>query len=124
MSEHHSFVRGNHEGVQVDSGLRCLQHAAHKIFVSRDIDHSDRSNFVQLERRKAEIDRYSAPFFLGKAISVDARQSLHQSSLSVVDVSGSADDQAAVQRSCSHTANARSGRSSLKWAPRNSRSSR
>ena len=76
------------------------------------------------ERRKAEIDRYSAPLFLGQAISVDARQRLHQRSLSVIDVSRRADDQAALQRSCSHTANARSGRSSLRWAPRNSRSSR
>ena len=76
------------------------------------------------ERREAEIDGDAAPLFFGQAIGVDAGERLYERSLAVIDVAGGADDHAALQRSCSHTANARSGRSSVRCAPRNSRSSR
>jgi hypothetical protein len=92
--------------------------------MTRNVDDSHDPDAVELERREAKIDSYAASFFFGQAISVDPRQCLDQRGLAVINVTGGADNQAALQRSCSHTANARNGRSSVRCAPRNSRRSR
>src|SRR5204862_2275484 len=100
------------------------EHAAHKVFVTRNIDDSDRANAFERERREAKVDRDAAALLFGKPIGVDARQGFDESRLAMIDVLGRTDDHAALQRSCSQTANARRGRSSAMCALRNSRSRR
>ena len=120
---HHALVRGDDEQAKVDS-TRSHEHAPHEVLVARNVDHADGADPGEIERREAEIDRYAATLFFGQAVGVDTGQRLDERGLAVIDVARGADDHAALQRSCSHTANARSGRSSVRWAPRNSRRSR
>jgi hypothetical protein len=110
---HHAFVSGDYEQTEVDSS-GADKHAAHEIFVTRNIDDADCADSVEREWSEAEVDGYAAPLLFGKPVGVNAGQRAHQRCFPVIDVARRSDYHAAVQRSCSHTANARSGRSSVK----------
>src|SRR4051812_6804703 len=120
---HHSFVGGNDEQSQVDPA-RSHHHAAHEILVTGHVDHADGANSLENEWRKPEIDGDAPPLFLGKPIGIDSGKRFDELCLAVINVSGGTDDHAALHRSCSHTSNARRGRSSGMCASRNSRKSR
>ena len=110
---HHAGVGRNHEQTEIDSA-RSDEHAAHEILVAGNIDHTNGADTIQLERGETQIDCDAAPLFFGQAIGVDSGQCFYECGLSVIDMAGRADDHAALHRSCSHTANARRGRSSLR----------
>src|SRR5437667_12777337 len=120
---HHSLVGRYDEKTEIDSA-GANYHATDKVFVAGDIHHSNGADSLERKRCKSEVDRDAPTFLFGQAIGIDAGQGLDQSSLTMIDMARRADDHAALQRSCSQTANARRGRSSARWAPRNSRRSR
>src|SRR5580765_5116193 len=103
--QHHALIRRNHEQSQIDSA-RSNEHAANEVLVTGDVDDADRSNTLQLQGSEAEVYGDASAFLFGKAVGVDACQSLDQRSLSVIDVPSGPNDHAALHRSCSHTANA------------------
>src|SRR6185503_2404189 len=120
---HDAFVSRDYEKSEVDSA-GTDDHAAHEILVAGHIDDTHGAESLERERRKPQIDGNATALFFGQPVGVDSRQRFHQLGLSMIDVSSRPDDHAALQRSCSHTANARSGRSSGMCASRNSRSKR
>ena len=71
---------------------------------AKNVDDAYRSDSVEREWSKAEVDGYAAALLLGKPVGVNARQRLDESGLAVIDVAGGSDYHAADQRSCSHTA--------------------
>src|SRR5689334_7040335 len=120
---HHTLVGSDDEKTQVNAA-GTDDHAADEILVTRHIDDADSSDTIQLERREAEVDRDTTSFLFRQSICIDARESFDERRFAVVDMTGRADYHAALQRSCSQTANARNGRSSPTCAPMNSRSNR
>jgi hypothetical protein len=110
---HDAFVGGNHEQAEVDSGSSD-EHAAHKIFVAWNIDDTNGPGAVERQRSESEVDGDATALFLGKSVCVNARQRSNKRRFAVVNVPRGSDDHAADQRSCSQTAKARSGRSSLR----------
>ncbi len=83
---HHALVGGNNEQRDVDAAGAC-EHRPNKCLVARYVDDSNRSNAFDVERREPEIDRDAATLFLGKAVSIDTRQSFDQGCFPVIDVS-------------------------------------
>src|SRR5687767_6880926 len=120
---HHPFIGGDHQESNVDAA-RADEHAAHEILMARNVDESNGADSLERQRGETEIDCNSAALLLGQTIGVDSRERLHQRRFTVIDMARSADDHAALHRSCSQTAKARSGRSSVRWCPRNSRNRR
>jgi len=59
--------------------------------VSRNIDEA-KANIPDLKLRNADVERYPASLFLGKAVSIGSGERPDKSSLSVIDVSGGADN--------------------------------
>ena len=84
------FVGRDHQQHHIDSA-RARQHVAHEALVSRHIDESQ-SHVLEIQERKAQIDRDSAPLFFFEAVGIGARQRLNQRRFSVVDVPGGSDD--------------------------------
>jgi hypothetical protein len=87
---HNSVVRSNHQKNGVDSGGSC-QHIPNEALVTRNI-YKRNLPIAGRHLRKSESDRYSPAFFLGQAVSIDARKSSYERRLSVVNMSGGADN--------------------------------
>ncbi len=88
---HHTFVSSDHQREQIDT-VRSGQHVFDEAFVTGNVDETE-AQIVEFEIGKAEIDRDAASFFFRKAVGIDAGQSAHEGALSVIDVTGGADDQ-------------------------------
>src|SRR5258707_10441921 len=122
---HYTFVGCDDEKGDVDSG-RAGEHRTNKGFVSRNIDYADGADSFENQWSKSEIDCNSATFLFRETISVDTGKSFYECGLSMIDVTRSSQDHAALppHAPCSHTRNARSSRSVPRCSWKNSRSNR
>ena len=72
-------------------------HVANKAFVSRDV-HNTEAKSASFKVRESEIDRDTARLFLRQTVRVNSRQSSDESSLAVINMTGSS-QQDRLQRS-------------------------
>jgi hypothetical protein len=90
-----AFVSSDDQQHQVDAADSC-QHVADEALVAGDVDESNADGLAcgagQIEVRKSDIDRDAAPLLFFQSIGISAGQRPHQSTLSVVDVAGGAND--------------------------------
>ena|SRR5947209_20459921 len=93
-----TFIGGNHKQDQVytaDSG----QHVANKTFVAGDVNESQAQQFAvwgcELKVGEANIYSDAAALLLLQAVGINAGERLNQRSFAVINVSGSANDDAA-----------------------------
>ena len=90
---HDGFIRGNHEHDEVDSA-NTGKHILHETLVPRNVNKPYGRVRIEREMGKAEIDRNATLFLFLQSIGVDAGERLDQSSFAVINVSGSAYDNA------------------------------
>ena len=74
-------------------------HIVHEVGMSGNVNYSDLKSIAlrvrngQRKMGKAKLDRYPAFLFLGKAVRVSARQSLHESRFPMINMTGGPDDE-------------------------------
>ena len=87
---HHSFVRSDDESDCIDA-MHAGKHVLYEAFVAGNINKTN-AHVAQIQIRKAKIDGDAAPLFFGQSIRIFSCQGLNERALSVIDVTGSADD--------------------------------
>ena len=87
---HHAFVSGDDQHYKVDAA-RAGEHVFHKALVAGYVNKT-KMHVADSHLGESEIDGYTATFFFGQTIGVDARQSFYQSRLAMIDMPGRADD--------------------------------
>ena len=88
---HDPLVRRHDEQHEVDAA-DARQHVADKFLVTGHVDDADIGAVRRLHVRETQFDRDAALLFFFQSVRVDAGQSLDQTGLAVIDVSGRADD--------------------------------
>src|SRR5215204_1519311 len=87
---HHTFVGRNNEKNQIDP-TRTGEHILYESFMTRNVDESN-PDFVAFHFSEPEIDRYAPLLFFRQTISIDTGQRFDECCLSMIDMTGSADD--------------------------------
>src|SRR5205085_10721148 len=89
------FISGDHEQDDVDS-TDSSEHVAHEALMTGYVDKAKTQPFAigrgKLKMRKPDINGDAASLFLFQAVGIDTGKRLDQRSLSMVDVSGRANN--------------------------------
>src|SRR5213078_194297 len=91
---HEPLVGRHHEQGDVDAGRTC-QHVADEPLVSRDVYDAGLDVVAEGEWREAQVDRDPPALLLLPPVRIDAGEGLDERRLTVVDVTGGADYEAA-----------------------------
>ena len=93
---HDAVVRRHREEHEIDA-VGAGQHVFDKPLVTGNIDDACRRPVRQVEVSESQIDRDAALFFFLQAVGILAGQGFNQAGLSVIDMSGGADDVGHIQ---------------------------
>src|SRR5438094_552189 len=91
---HDPFVGRHHQQGDVDAS-RAGEHVANEALMARDVHDTRLELIAERQRGKPQIDRDSATLLLLPPVGVDTGEGLHERRLTVVDVAGGADYEAA-----------------------------
>src|SRR5437762_14270908 len=87
---HHAFIRRHDKHHQINTMYAC-QHVLDEAFITGNI-HESNVDIAKIEVSKPEVNGYPAFLFFRKTIGITAGQRAHERAFSVIDMTGSADD--------------------------------
>ena len=88
---HDAFVGRDHEHHDINAA-HAGEHVLDEAFVAGNVDDAEAAAAGQVEGRESEVKGDTAFLLLPQAVGVSAGKGLDESGLSVVDMSGSAED--------------------------------
>src|SRR6266545_3570528 len=94
---HHAIVGGHSKEHQVHS-VGARQHVSYEPLMTGDVHNPRSFTMRQIEKGKAQIDRNAARLFFLKAIGILSSESLDETGLAVIDMSGGSNDPVHVLR--------------------------
>jgi hypothetical protein len=88
---HYAVIGRNRKKGEIDA-VRAGEHVPDKSFVTGHIDNAGCSSIGKIQMRESKIDGNASFLFLFEPVRILAGQSLYETRLAVIDVSGGADD--------------------------------